>query len=599
MKETLRDGLLLLCLSAVIFGFRLGVPRLWGADEPRSAGCALQMLERGDWVAPYYNGRLRAHKHVLLFWGILAAYQVHGVNEFAARFPSALAGVGTVLLVYGIGRRLFSRDAACWSATVLATSLLFGMTARTASPDALTACCLAGTMAVFAFAVLPAVDSAGGLQLRTPRWWELAGMYSLLSLALLAKGPLGFVPIALALGALGITLPRWESQRRLHLTIDWQRAWQLLRPEIGLAAVLLVAGPWYVWVYTRTGGAWMNGYLEEKVQRAVTTSSSNSGWGNWGLLFFPVVLVGGFFPWSTALLTMLPDLRRDLSKGDRRALSWWLCLVWGGVYFIILTFSRSKEVAYLIPALPACALMLGASLENWRLQSDRVRLWSAVVMWGGLLAIGLAGLIAIPLFQGELLRGERFLVWLAVIPTFVGLVGWGLAFFNSPMRAWRLTALGGVCFSLIWFGIAVPRIDRHREVEPLAQLLRSPAPGTALLSLAPLEPSWVFYAGQPIRELQDASQAAHLWREMQGQQQEVKLIATANQLNEFRAQLEAETVLDVQWVRAFLTGPSLAVISPPRENSGTNSAASPAEEAQSAAEPDRAALRDADSPLLQ
>ena len=66
-----------------------------------------EMLERGDWIVPVFNAELRAHKPVLLYWLMMSAYAVLGVNEFAARFWSAVLSVGTVVLTYHIGRYLF------------------------------------------------------------------------------------------------------------------------------------------------------------------------------------------------------------------------------------------------------------------------------------------------------------------------------------------------------------------------------------------------------------------------------------------------------------------------------------------------------------
>jgi 4-amino-4-deoxy-L-arabinose transferase-like glycosyltransferase len=68
------------------------------------------MLERGDWVTPIFNDQLRHQKPALLYWLIMSAYGVFGVNEFGARFWSALLGVGTVLLTWAMGVRLFGRE---------------------------------------------------------------------------------------------------------------------------------------------------------------------------------------------------------------------------------------------------------------------------------------------------------------------------------------------------------------------------------------------------------------------------------------------------------------------------------------------------------
>src|SRR6476659_10757137 len=133
---TLRHVLLLLLVSGLTFFTRLGAASLWDRDEPRNAGCAREMLARGDWVVPVFNGQLRTHKPVLLYWLMMPAYKVFDDPEFAARFWSAALGMGTVLMTYAIGRRLFDATAALWGGIILSTTLQFTLVARAATPEA-------------------------------------------------------------------------------------------------------------------------------------------------------------------------------------------------------------------------------------------------------------------------------------------------------------------------------------------------------------------------------------------------------------------------------------------------------------------------------
>src|ERR1043166_2054327 len=98
---------LLLAVSAALCLPNLGGPSLWDIDEGNNAEAAREMLESDNWVVPTFNGQLRVDKPALLYWLQLGAYKIFGVNEFAARLPSALAALATVLLAYELGRRLF------------------------------------------------------------------------------------------------------------------------------------------------------------------------------------------------------------------------------------------------------------------------------------------------------------------------------------------------------------------------------------------------------------------------------------------------------------------------------------------------------------
>ena len=120
---------LIAIVSVIIFFANLGKAKLWDRDEPRNAGCAAEMMERGDYVVPMFNNQLRHQKPVLLYWLMIGAYSVFGVNEFAARFWSAALGVGTVLLTYGIARRWANPNVGLIAAIALATSVMFDVAA--------------------------------------------------------------------------------------------------------------------------------------------------------------------------------------------------------------------------------------------------------------------------------------------------------------------------------------------------------------------------------------------------------------------------------------------------------------------------------------
>src|SRR5919199_1512458 len=82
----------LLSLGFLAFFWNLGSTGLIDETEPLFAEAARQMTVTGDWITPYFNSVTRFDKPPLIYWGQAIAYQTFGVNEFAARLPSALAG---------------------------------------------------------------------------------------------------------------------------------------------------------------------------------------------------------------------------------------------------------------------------------------------------------------------------------------------------------------------------------------------------------------------------------------------------------------------------------------------------------------------------
>ena len=95
MARLVRHQAWIILAAGVLFFTNLGGPRLWDDDETKNASCAREMLERGDWIVPSFNYEPRYDKPILLYWLMLGAYHAFGVNEFAARFPSALLALGT------------------------------------------------------------------------------------------------------------------------------------------------------------------------------------------------------------------------------------------------------------------------------------------------------------------------------------------------------------------------------------------------------------------------------------------------------------------------------------------------------------------------
>ena len=165
------------------------------------------MLQREGWVTPYFNGELRTHKPVLLYWLMMAAYWAFGVNEFGARFWSAALAVGTVVTTYHIGRRLFNAQVGLWAGLILASSLMFDVGARAATPDSVLIFLVTLSLLVYVYGTFgqretdgDQFDKHGKGNFFPCQWMVVATMYAVMGLAILAKGPVGLVlPTALSL----------------------------------------------------------------------------------------------------------------------------------------------------------------------------------------------------------------------------------------------------------------------------------------------------------------------------------------------------------------------------------------------------------------
>jgi 4-amino-4-deoxy-L-arabinose transferase-like glycosyltransferase len=121
-------------LVLIFAGFGLRDP--WPADEPRFAGVAFDMVRSGYWLIPHAGGDLYQDKPPLHFWMIAASHVVTGSTRAAFLLPSMLASLGTLLLVYDLGRRLHGREAGLAAALTLACCVQFVQVTRGAQIDA-------------------------------------------------------------------------------------------------------------------------------------------------------------------------------------------------------------------------------------------------------------------------------------------------------------------------------------------------------------------------------------------------------------------------------------------------------------------------------
>src|SRR5262249_33830230 len=141
LKNRAGHYLLLALVWAVVYLPNLGVASLWDIDEGNNATCAREMKESGDFITPTFNYVPREDKPPLLYWLQAGAYRFLGINEWAARLPSALATLISLLAVYEMGRRMVNPGVGLLAGVILGTTLGIGAAGHFANPDALLHAC--------------------------------------------------------------------------------------------------------------------------------------------------------------------------------------------------------------------------------------------------------------------------------------------------------------------------------------------------------------------------------------------------------------------------------------------------------------------------
>jgi 4-amino-4-deoxy-L-arabinose transferase-like glycosyltransferase len=476
----------------------------WDEDEPRFAAIAGGMVSTGDWIVPMYNGELAVDKPVLMHWAMAAARTLCGESEVAARLPAALATLLTALALLWAGARWFDATTGTVAALAFVGSLLVGVEAHAATPDAILTCLTAWATVLFAE---PLVAHRGSL----PRlsWRRAAVVGGLMGLAVLCKGPIGVV------GPLAVVLPwTWWLAVRGRLAADdaagdmatrirrlaattLPAAWDTVRtcrPLVMVAALVAVAAPWYVAVSLRTDGAWLHGFFFiHNVGRFVAPMEKHGG----SVLLHPLAMLVGFYPWScflplAAAVAVWRVGRRSEPSASRDPLG--LVLLWIAVWVGGFSLSATKLPNYVLPAYPAAALLVAAigvgAATAGRWPHPR---WMAA----GVASLALGGLIT----AGVILLADRLGAHGAAPAAVVGLVPLVAAaclwhWRREPLRAIAALAVTGLAYTGLMVGPAGACAARANALPALVQEAHRHAGGRARLGAFPqITPNVVYYAG--------------------------------------------------------------------------------------------------------
>jgi 4-amino-4-deoxy-L-arabinose transferase-like glycosyltransferase len=292
---------------------------------------ARSLLEREDWLVPYFRGEPFFDKPILTYWLVAACFRLFGFSAEAARLVPAAATVAVLAVTVWLGTLLFDRRSALAGGLVLATTVAFVSFGRVAMSDTLLT--LWSTLAVALW-----IKAC-----RFPAPWVVPALGAVLGLGFQTKGP-----VALLLPGIGLLL--WWWRRRAGGS-------PVTRGGLALAGLLFAALGlgWFVAVYLRLGAEplrWF--FLRENLQR-FAGDTYDSGREPW---FYLTTYLAQGFPWSAFLpLAAVHGLARS-EEAEARASTRFL-LGWVALCLVPLTLSRGKIDYYLLPLYPPLSLVLG------------------------------------------------------------------------------------------------------------------------------------------------------------------------------------------------------------------------------------------------
>lgn len=351
---------LLLMLTLLLYLPGTGTIPLMDRDEPRFAHATVEMMQRGTWTIPWFNGAYRFDKPPLTYWWMRLHYALLGVNELAARLHSVAAVYLTALVVAGMARRLTQEPrAGLLAGAAWLTSLQSLVHGRLCVAD-------------MPMILLVALACRALLELLTKvpsrRW---GGWFWCLWLSLgagfLAKGPVAwFVP------ALTLLLWRWALWKK---PLPWQRL-QVL-PGLGIALTMVAA--WGVPALIETNGAfWQTGMGEHVVKRGTAVFNGRKFVPGYYLLTTWLSL----FPWMGFALPVWRSLRANWSAQTSFLAAWFLAPQ------IIFFFYATQLPHYVMPGYPAFIVLLAWAW--WQRTPDHAAKLPGAAKW---LPLALSGLV--------------------------------------------------------------------------------------------------------------------------------------------------------------------------------------------------------------
>ncbi len=447
----MKNRVLVALLSLLLFAPFLGAVRLFDWDEINFAEAAREMIVTGDYLHVHIDYEPFYEKPPLFIWAQVLSMKAFGVNEFAARFPNAVVGMITMVVIFSIGSRLHGERLGWLWTLAYAGSLLPHFYFRSGIIDPM--------FNLFIF--LSAWWMLRSLQGAWMRSAALAGIFA--AAAVMTKGPVGFGLVMLT-ASVG-----WVFLRR-----SYRLPWKQILVASGVTVAL--SSIWFVVDYLQNGPTFVMENLAYQV-RLLTTGDAGHEQPIW---YHPVVVFLGCFPASMLLFGGLRS--HTTEQPDQRAMRIWM-IVLMAVVLVVFSVVKTKIVHYSSMTYLPLTYLAALFLERWIRGEQRWRWWNTALTIGlgsvwTLLSFGVLWafqhkdwLLALPTFRDAFLREaiQRNVSWLGLEPYL------GIVIVVGAITAWRLRRKGArtasvvalfagtLLFVELFLPVVAPRIEPYTQ----------------------------------------------------------------------------------------------------------------------------------------
>ncbi len=514
----------ILMISFFALLWNLGNISLIDETEPLFAEASRQLIERNDWITPYFNGVTRFDKPILIYWFMAIGFKLIGVNEWAVRLPSALSAIAlmiftfyTVLkfgyllpitslnkgeneenmipptsLIKGGNNEFKLWIAAILSSSLIALNLPIILWGKSGVSDMLLTACMNG--ALLAFFQGYATEKTNIKN----RWYM--GFYVLISLGVLTKGPVGIV------------LPGMSILGFLFYVGKFREVFKEVKVLLGMIIMTIIIMPWYILVTLKNGDNFINSFFGyHNLERFTEVVNGHSAvW-----YFYFLVVIIGFMPWSMYLPLAMSKLnilqRLKWQNSSRESQLGLFMLFWFLVVFIFFNVAVTKLPSYMLPLMPASAILVGLLFGNYIGEEVENKPGK------GLMISVIVNLIFVTIFTifcvymtkiigyDPAVPNLRELVTKSGLPIIGGIV-WGLMGLGLVILlvkkqikwVWSVNLIGFLAFIIFWVTPAYFLVDEVRQL-PLRELaltvkqIHKPLQ-EELVMIGFKKPSIVFYA---------------------------------------------------------------------------------------------------------